>query len=201
MAEKKYQIYLLICLITNMGYVGQTCRDVRIRCRRANYHFGTKIRQALDDYGPDNFVCIILEDGLSKKEADEREQYWISFLHTTEYGYNTSSGGASGANGAHWKYPHAFTDEHLQKLRDAKLGKVATDETREKLSKKFKGRENTWLRKPVLRYSKDGVFIARYESISEASEKTGINEASIGSCCKKRPHYNTAGGFIWRYAS
>lgn len=39
--------------------------------------------------------------------------------------------------------------------------------------------------------------IAKYESILDAQKKTGIDNASIGSCCSHRDM--TAGGYIWAY--
>ncbi len=38
-----------------------------------------------------------------------------------------------------------------------------------------------------------------YDSIKEASERTGIQRASISKVCLKRPQYITAGGFHWKY--
>lgn len=78
-----------------MGYVGQTCLPIETRCNHGRgYRLGTKIRDAFDLYTEDNFVCIILEEGLTKKESDEREQYWISFLGTLwPNGYNLENGG------------------------------------------------------------------------------------------------------------
>lgn len=182
-----------------MGYVGQTCRDVRKRCQRGNYHVGTKIRQAFDDYGPDNFVCIVLEDGLTKEEVNEREQYWISFFHTTESGYNVTYGG-TGVLGARWKYPHSFSDEHRQKLSESSKGYVATEETRQRLSQSLRGIPHPWKEKKVQQLTKDGQFVAEYPSAMEAERQTGIDRGAISGCCLNRLHYHTAGGYKWRFA-
>ena len=55
------------------------------------------------------------------------------------------------------------------------------------------------LSKSVLQYTKDGQLIKEYKSIIEAERQTGINNAQISACCKGREHYNTAGGYVWRY--
>lgn len=55
--------------------------------------------------------------------------------------------------------------------------------------------------KKVQQLTKDGEFVAEYDSIMEASRKTNINYLSISRCCNKKPHYNTAGGFIWKFAA
>lgn len=44
---------------------------------------------------------------------------------------------------------------------------------------------------------KDGIVIAEYSSVVEASEKTKINEGNIGAVC--RGYRKTAGGYSWKY--
>lgn len=46
---------------------------------------------------------------------------------------------------------------------------------------------------------KDSVVINEFKSLREAERETGINHVSISNCCKKKPHYNTAGGFSWEF--
>lgn len=61
--------------------------------------------------------------------------------------------------------------------------------------------------KPVLQYSKDGVFIQRYASVKEASRILNIGSSNIHSCAinktkiKKGNKYvcRSAGGYIWKY--
>lgn len=53
--------------------------------------------------------------------------------------------------------------------------------------------------KPVNQYSLDGIYIATYKSIKEASRTTGIAQAGIVQCCKGR--LKTSGGFIWKYVN
>lgn len=59
--------------------------------------------------------------------------------------------------------------------------------------------KNSWkkiLSKPVIQ-TKDGVYVSEYNSVKEASEKTGIIKQNISSALTGR--YKTAGGFEWRY--
>lgn len=39
-----------------------------------------------------------------------------------------------------------------------------------------------------------------FNSIKEASKELEIQQAHISGCCNKRRHYNTAGGYHWKYA-
>lgn len=38
-----------------------------------------------------------------------------------------------------------------------------------------------------------------YNSIREAAKENNVNRTAIINCCKKKLHYNTAGGYIWKY--
>lgn len=52
--------------------------------------------------------------------------------------------------------------------------------------------------KPIIQYTKDGVFVAEYQSLKEACEHTGANAGSISCVCTGKR--KTANGFIWKYA-
>ena len=56
------------------------------------------------------------------------------------------------------------------------------------------------LYRAVNQYTKDGIFIGAYESLTAASLATSINSTAISNCCKKKKYFHTAGGFCWFYA-
>lgn len=43
--------------------------------------------------------------------------------------------------------------------------------------------------------------IKEYDSIRKASLDNNIKETNISAVCLRKPHYNTAGGYIWRFKS
>lgn len=49
----------------------------------------------------------------------------------------------------------------------------------------------------VLQYTKDGFFIAEFNSLREAERKTGIKNNHISRVCNGLAH--TAGGYIWSF--
>ncbi len=53
-------------------------------------------------------------------------------------------------------------------------------------------------RRGVSQYLKDGTYVETYESMTEASIKTGVHQNGIAMCC--RDEIKTAGNFLWRYA-
>ena len=51
--------------------------------------------------------------------------------------------------------------------------------------------------KRVFQYTPYGVLVAEYNSIMQASRKTGYDPSSISKCCRGR--YKTYKGFVWSY--
>lgn len=52
--------------------------------------------------------------------------------------------------------------------------------------------------KKIQQFDLDGNLINEFNSIREASEKTGIDRKSISNCAKGKKHYNTAKGFKFK---
>lgn len=52
-------------------------------------------------------------------------------------------------------------------------------------------------RKRVLQYSKDGVLLNEYNSLTEAANTTALTINAISLCAKGKTH--TSGGFVWRF--
>lgn len=56
------------------------------------------------------------------------------------------------------------------------------------------------LSKPIQQYTKNGQFVAEYESAAEAERQTDICNSHILECCNNIPNRKSAGGYIWKYA-
>lgn len=67
-------------------------------------------------------------------------------------------------------------------------------------SAKHRSKMNNPNRRDVEQYTRDGVFVMRYHSSMDAHRETGIDNSAITKCCLKRKNFNTAGGYLWRYA-
>lgn len=55
------------------------------------------------------------------------------------------------------------------------------------------------MKKEVIQLGKNGEFINKFESLSEASKQTNINKQNISKCCLGKNNVKYAGGFIWKY--
>lgn len=84
-------------------------------------------------------------------------------------------------------YKYNNYKDHNKKLSQSRLGKKASDETRQKL------RDSNPKMLSVQCIETEII----YKSINEASRKTGVDASSISKVCKGK--YKTAGGFHWKY--
>lgn len=196
--ERKYKIYLLICLVTHMGYIGQTSTPLMKRIKNGKgYSKGSLVRQMFDEYGPDNFVCIVLEEGIaSQEEADEREQYWIETLGTIDpWGYNREGGGRL-HNSVHSETKKILSVSHTGE-NNPNYGKHFSVEHKDSLSKSNRNNPKQPCQK-VRQLTENGEFIAEYPSIMEAYRQTKINRAHISACCSGKR--KTAGKCRWELA-
>lgn len=54
--------------------------------------------------------------------------------------------------------------------------------------------------KNVNQYDLNGNFIKTWNSTMDIQRTLGFASSSISACCLKKEHFNTAYGYIWRYA-
>jgi len=154
-------------------YIGQTYKGSR-RFGRVSSYKDMLVRRAMDRYP--NFEKEILEY-CSAEKVDEREQFYINVYQSMnmQFGYNLSSGGNK----------NKILAESVKKIISEKAkGRKRTQEDIEKISK------------PVIQIEPDTLnVIQRYYSMSDASNKTGIDFSTISSVCRRKS--STAGGYYW----
>ena len=144
----KLIIYKALNKINGKIYVGQTVRKLKIRMmRHASDRNSAAIYRAIKKYGLDAFDVSILEICSSKKEMDEREQYWIKELNCkVPFGYNLTSGGR-GAIGV--KRPDLVERNKAEDFRKRKSA-AATGEGNHFFGKKHSGESLEKMRVPRL---------------------------------------------------
>jgi len=98
------------------------------------------------------------------------------------------------------------TEEYRKKISARNKGRKHTPEELKKMSERMTGEANAMFgkhgednpnSKPVIQFDLEGNRIKEYAGAMEAYYETGISNASIGECCKRK--LVTAGGYIWRY--
>ena len=147
---KKRGIYGIRNKINNKTYIGKTQVSFgdrwdshKVKLRK-NYHDNAHLQRAWNKYGEENFEFFIIEEC---SEQDSLETYnklekkHIKYYKEQGLAYNMSDGG-DGAAGQSF-----LTPEGRQKIaevnRQLNLGKKASKETREKMSRSQRGRKHT----------------------------------------------------------
>lgn len=176
--EKLYKVYRYWIYLDPdpkpWSYIG--CTSLTLE-RRADGKFLSsylripKFGEAIRSYGPEAFVYEVLEDGLTKEQAADRERYYIQKFDSINHGFNMSTGGLGRPDTFH-------SVETKKKMRESHLNHPGYS-------------------KPVLQYSLDGQLIARYPSIMEAERQTGIRHTGILGCLTGR--YKFSGNSKWEY--
>lgn len=91
-------IYRIVCFYSGYLYIGRTSNsskrcDEHFKSLEKGTHHNIRLQSAYNKYGRDSFYFEVIENGLTREQAIEREQYWIAHLNTYLHGYNMSKGG------------------------------------------------------------------------------------------------------------
>ena len=157
--------------INSMWYIGQ-CRRNPDERRRA--HFGGRgsqeLKDAINEFGSENFTFHILLDGIIPELLDDYEKEYVKKYNSkTPNGYNLTVGGnSSGAPSGETRKkmskaqkrrkrnPHSpetrrkmseshtgkkKSPEHIRSMSEVRKGKKASKETKQKLSEIHKGKK------------------------------------------------------------
>lgn len=154
-------------------YVGMT-RNIQKRWEGngCSYTKNSEFRNDIMKYGWDNFKHIIIKDGLSLRKASELEDELIVDAMNRGVAYNIARGGIGGSHPA-WNKGIPLSDEQKAKLIAANKGKKHSKEHTAKWKKSNKWR----FRKIEIR--KNEILVGTYDSIREASRKTGLSRGFI----------------------
>lgn len=189
-------IYKITCKPNNKIYVGQSI-DINtrwvahIRELNGNRHHNTKLQNAWNKYGSENFVFEIVEE-CSKEKLNDKEKYWIAFYDSFNNGYNLTIGG-DGTQGK------IYTEEQREKKRGVNnpfYGKHHKDGWNEYVEQ-F-SMEKTCV--SIVQVDKNtGKIVNEYKSISDAARTVDCSITAISLCL--RGINNLAKDYCWFYKS
>ena len=222
-----YTVYEHINKINGKKYIGVTRQKPSRRWGHEGigYKGNTIFWRAIQKYGWNGFEHKVVACNLTEQEAYDLERLLIFTNQSNhrKYGYNLAPGGEhnemssegrlrlsqknkgennpnygnhklAGENNPNYGKTHSL--EIRQRISDAKRGKKMkpfTAEHKAKIREHHKG--GTESKKVVC--VETGIV---YQSINDAARAININKKVISSCCRNVPHYNTAGGYHWRFA-
>lgn len=194
------------------SYIGQSVNLVdrhREFVRFNKSYSGITINRARKKYNNINDWKYKVLEYCGVDKLDEREKYYIALYDTMNNGYNSNAGGEgnvglkqseetrrkislSQIGEKNNNYGKPRTLEVRRKISEGNKGRILSDEQRLKLSK---AHDNVKI--AVSQYTKEGVYIASYDSSLEAQRKTGVHNNHIVLCC--RGQRKSAGGFKWAF--
>lgn len=211
-------IYKIENLINGKIYIGKSV-DIAKRFRtHINDSFNENkpeynhlIHKAIRKYKVENFSFDIIEE-CDENELNSREMYWIHIydccvLDDRNKGYNMTRGGEGSSSIDIYKVYELWdeglsvteiadklhNDQHAVSIRI----KEYSNYTQEELNKRHYGLIAKSKQKEICQYDLMGNFMNQYNSVTEASEKTGIGYRTI--CSNIQGKTSSAGGFQWRY--
>lgn len=200
-------IYKITNLLNGKCYIGQSIdiekrwvehKSIYNHPRCSNYH----IYKAFRKYGIENFSFSVIEE-CEQSLLNDREKFWIQHYNSFEHGYNMTIGG-DGAELINRSDVYSLWDKGLTVADIAKqvdCSPVTVSNIIRCYDKYDKAesmrRGKLWHRKPVVQYGLDGVRICEFNSISSASDATGVSSDGISACCNKR--LKSAGGYMWSF--
>lgn len=177
MLNKTWKVYKLINNVTGKMYIGMTSKRLNDRFRKGKGYKGyTKIKQAIDTYGWDNFSSELLAETTSMEKAEDLEKYYIKKYDTIKNGYNKQSGGLKATS-------YEITDLHRQHMREANMGKHYSPKTEFKKGEMLI--QNVLQMKPVYCITNGKIYM----SSVTAGKELNINPRAIRRVCLgERPH-------------
>lgn len=181
--EDKYLVYIHTCPNSKV-YIGITCNKPEYRWGRNGHGYrGQMFHNAIKKYGWDNIKHEIIQDNLTKQEAEELERYLIYICRSSEreFGYNIALGG--NAYGKH-------TEATKEKIRQFNLGKKLSAEHKAKVSEGLKGRpcsEYTRLKISNSNKGKHSHFLGKHHT-EETKRKLSTERTGQGNPMYGRQH-------------
>jgi predicted GIY-YIG superfamily endonuclease len=210
-------IYTVKCEITGEFYVGATTDSIHQRkldhVERAKRGEPYPFAQAIATHGPEAFTWKQTDTASSTDELARKEKEYINKLNSKENGYNADVGGGIKKSVYQYNIRDGSLVNRYDCLESAALavsayktciGNACLGQNKTckgyywsyNLSVPFEP-ERDFRKKRVIQYSYSGEEIAVYESVAEASRKSGISKSCISRVC--RGERDKSGGFVWKY--
>lgn len=128
-------IYKITNKVTNKIYVGSSINIENRWNQHKKYlskgtHKLPKLQNSVNKHGFENFVFEVIEE-CKKELLIEREQYWIDTLDSYNKGYNSRPIANSNLG-------IKFSDEHKSKISNSHKGKIVSEESKKKMSSYWK---------------------------------------------------------------
>ena len=212
--EKVMYNYITTNLLNNKQYIGTHSTS---NIDDGYLGSGKLMLRAIKKYGKEGFKREVLCKCETIEEAYVNESIFIEKYNTLQpNGYNISPKGGHGIMGS-------MAEETKRKISKTKMGeknpmygrlgkdnpnygKHPSEETRKRMSESRRGKKAYWYgktgrnnpnSKPLLQYTKDGLFIREWECAREVQRVLGFHNYNVSRCALGKRF--TAYKFIWKF--
>ena len=197
-------IYKITNDINDKIYIGKTTRSVELRFQehcKADFQTKSILHKAIQKYGKEHFFVELLEE-VKNDELNNREKYWITYYDSQNKGYNLTAGGEGRSLSELELKNIRFLWEEGKNIKEicSQLNlKHSTVYHRVCQYSDFDPKENRkralkYQQIPICQYDFLGNLIQTYNSLAEASEKTGYNSSNI---IFARDNGTFCHGYLW----
>ncbi|WP_396143662.1 NUMOD1 domain-containing DNA-binding protein [Flavobacterium sp.] len=213
--NNNYIIYKAENVITNEVYIGATTKSIDERkldhLQKSEKKVGSYFQEAIQTYGMDSFSWEQIDTASSNDELAKKEVKYIQQYNALRDGYNEDRGG--GIKKTVYQF-NSKTGELINSYESLSQAAEAVDAVKQNISDVCLGFYNTckgyaWSydedyklftdkrKKEVIQFDLNKNFIAKYESLAEASRVTNASKTCIARCC--RGDRTSTHGFIFEY--
>jgi len=209
-------IYKVTHKESGRSYIGAIVKSIEDRkadhIQKAHKSSGGYFQEAIATQGPEAFEWTQIDTANSIDELAQKEKEFIIQYDCKNKGYNSDAGG--GMQKTVFQYSTedgslVNTYDSLQSAADSVgVYKSSISSACLGVNKTCKGYYWSYVhpvpmilkdgrKKGVIQMDLKGVHIAEYESVAEASRKTGLSPTCIKRCC--RGERKRSGGYRWGY--
>lgn len=210
-----YIIYKAQNTFTGETYIGATTKSLEERkidhLQKANKNVGSYFQEAIQTYGIESFIWEQIDTASSNDELAKKEVKYIQEYNALQNGYNEDRGG--GIKKTIYQFD-CKTGELIDSYESLSQASCAVNAVKQNISDVCLGLHNTckgysWSydkdykaftdkrKKEVIQFDLNKTFIAKYESLTEASRVTNASKTCIARCC--RGERTSTHGFIFKY--
>ena len=215
--NNNYIIYKAENELNGMVYIGATTLSLDLRKadheQKANNDSGHYFHEAISTYGTDAFDWKEIDSARSIDELAQKEKQYILEFKSKGDGYNTDSGGGFKKT----VYQYSTEDGSLINTYDKlESAAIAINANKQRISsaclsvnktfggyfwsyeykEPFKPNKDS-RKKKVLYYNFNDEIVQEFDSVAEASRKTGVFKSCIAKFC--RGERKPPDGYCWEY--
>ena len=184
------KVLLNLGLVVDNEYLDKYCELIRKNKRTKPKKYKTQRHHIIPKYSKSGINDLVV----LKHKDHALAHYYLYKCSAKEYEYSNRASLCRVVNGC-WKH---FDNGDILKVID-EYSKIKEEHYRnmsEELKGKLTGKDNI-SSKPVLAYNIKGIFLKRYDSITQASKELNISNSLICQVCLGRK--NNAKGYQFKY--